>query len=152
MHTSTPRARQPDEKDLASYTVDKITTNLNADIAGVETKIDTIDDLVDDLETRITAARAGYLDNLSAGAVALEATLTAIKGAGWTDETLVAIQAAIEAVVGGATAAQVWAYANRTLTQAAASVTAAVSGSDITGYSGDTLSLSSYRHWQPNWV
>jgi len=40
-------------------------------------------------------ARAGYLDNLSAGAVALEATLTAIKGAGWTTETLKAIRDAI---------------------------------------------------------
>lgn len=35
---------------------------------------DTIEGLVDELETRLTAARAGYLDNLSAGAVALEAT------------------------------------------------------------------------------
>lgn len=43
-----------------------------------------------------TAVRAGYLDNLSAGAVALEATLTAIKGAGWTDETLEAIKDAID--------------------------------------------------------
>ena len=77
-----------DVKQLASYVSEKITTNLNADVAGVEAKVDTIDDLVDDLETRLTAARAGYLDNLSAGAVALEDTLTAIKGAGWTTETL----------------------------------------------------------------
>ena len=37
-----------------------------------------IDDFVDALETRLTAARAGYLDNLSAGAVALEATAQSI--------------------------------------------------------------------------
>lgn len=33
---------------------------------------------VDDLETRLTATRAGYLDNLSAGAAALEVTMQAI--------------------------------------------------------------------------
>lgn len=32
----------------------------------------TIESLIDDLESRLTAARAGYLDNLSAGAVALQ--------------------------------------------------------------------------------
>jgi len=41
-----------------------------------------------------TDAKAGYLT----GAVALEATLTAIKGAGWTTETLTAIDALIDAV------------------------------------------------------
>ena len=39
---------------------------------------------IDSLLSRLTATRAGYLDNLSGGAVALEATLTAIKGAGWS--------------------------------------------------------------------
>lgn len=34
---------------------------------------------IDTLITRLTALRAGYLDNLSVGAVALEATLTAMK-------------------------------------------------------------------------
>jgi hypothetical protein len=43
---------------------------------------------VDTLLTRLSALRAGYLDNLSAGAVALEATLTAMKGVGWSTETL----------------------------------------------------------------
>ena len=50
-----------------------------------------LETLVDDLESRLTATRAGYLDNLSAGAVALEATLTAIKGGSWSTETLKAI-------------------------------------------------------------
>ncbi len=40
--------------------------------------LNAIDALIDTLIARFTAARAGYLDNLSAGAVALEATLTAI--------------------------------------------------------------------------
>ncbi len=49
--------------------------------------------------------------------MAKESTLTAIKGAGWSDETLVALRTAIEAIsAGGATAAEVWAYAFRTLT------------------------------------
>jgi hypothetical protein len=34
-----------------------------------------IDNFVDDLETRLSAARAGYLDNLSAGAVAMASAL-----------------------------------------------------------------------------
>jgi hypothetical protein len=89
----------------------------------------TLDDLIDDLETRLTAARAGYLDKLNVSgtlahsdaaatyqadvsALALEATLTAIKGAGWIDETLAALMTAIEAIEtgsgGGATADEIW--------------------------------------------
>jgi len=42
-------------------------------------------------------------------ALALEATLTAIKGEGWTDETLAALMTAIEAIsAGGATADEIW--------------------------------------------
>ena len=49
--------------------------------------------------------------------LALEATLTAIKGAGWTDETLAALMTAIEAIGtgSGATPAQIWSYAQRYL-------------------------------------
>jgi len=64
---------------------------------------------VDELETRLTAARAGYLDKLNVSGtlantdnansfkadvsnLALEATLSAIKGSGWTNETLKAIK------------------------------------------------------------
>ena len=36
-----------DVKELASYVSEKITTNLNADVAGVETKLDTVDSNVD---------------------------------------------------------------------------------------------------------
>jgi len=42
--------------------------------------LQTVDDLVDDLETRLTATRAGYLDNLSAGAVATASALTTVSG------------------------------------------------------------------------
>ena len=41
--------------------------------------LNTIDTNIDTLLTRLTAARAGYLNNLSAGAAALEATLTTMK-------------------------------------------------------------------------
>lgn len=47
--------------------------------ASIAADLVVIDNFVDDLEGRLTAARAGYLDNLSAGAVALEATLTTMK-------------------------------------------------------------------------
>ena len=52
--------------------------NLSGGAVGLEATLGTIDNLVDDLETRLSAARAGYLDNLSGGAVGLEATLSAI--------------------------------------------------------------------------
>lgn len=57
-----------------------------------------------------------------------------------TLETLSDEIAAISA--GGATAAEVWAYASRTLTQSAATVTSVVSGSTITATRGDTLTAS----------
>lgn len=121
-----------DVKQLASYVCEKITTNLNADVAGVEAKVDTIDDLVDDLETRLTAARSGYLDKLNVSgtlahsdaaatykadvsALALEDTLTAMKGAGWTNETLVALDTAITAVMAWAAAAISASYTSGTI-------------------------------------
>lgn len=70
------------------------------------------------LLSRLSSARAGYLDNLSAGAVALQSSIT----------TLLTNVAAV--------AAAVWAYATRTLTQGAASVVAAVTGSSVTVYRG----------------
>lgn len=57
--------------------------------AGVSIAADlvVIDNLVDDLETRLSAVRAGYLDNLSAGAVALASgvDLTKIHGVALTE-------------------------------------------------------------------
>ena len=47
------------------------------------TALATSDGKLDTLSTRLSAARAGYLDNLSAGAVALAAT--ALSNATWTD-------------------------------------------------------------------
>ena len=98
-----------DVKQLASYVSEKITTNLNADVAGVETKLDTVDAnvdaILDDTGTSGVITASGTVttltnlpdaptDWLTAAAVkadavtkiqsglALEATLTAIKGAG----------------------------------------------------------------------
>jgi hypothetical protein len=124
-----------DVKELASYVSEKITTNLNADVAGVETKLDTVDTNVDAIladtgtdgvivasgtVTTLTNLPAAPTDWLTGAAVkadavtklqanlALEATLTAIKGAGWTDETLVSLQTAVEAIDVSGVADAVW--------------------------------------------
>jgi len=56
-----------------------------ADIAAILVDTSTtLDDLVDDLEARLTAARAGYLDNLSGGAVALAASVGTLANTGGT--------------------------------------------------------------------
>jgi len=47
--------------------------------ASIAADLVVIDNFVDDLEGRLTALRAGYLDNLSSGVVALEGTLTQMK-------------------------------------------------------------------------
>lgn len=120
-----------------------------------------------------TGGDSDTLETLSdqVDAAALEATLTAMQGAGWSTETLKAIYDQVvlrllasayttPPTVGqidtqlsgthgagawggsGATAAQVWAYATRTLTQTAAQLAAIVDGSSITIMRGDTLSAS----------
>ena len=126
-----------------------------------------IKEYVDDLENRLTAARAGYLDKLDVSGdlantanadtfkadvsdLALEATLEAIMGAGWTDETLVALMVAIEAISTGATPQQIWEYVSRTLTDAsglglATSEELAEAVADIQGGQGDTLETITYK-------
>ena len=133
-----------DQQDLVSYVVDKV--------YQADAKLDVIDGVVDailvdtgtDIPASIATAQAD-LDNpdqykADVSALALEATLTAIKGAGWTDETLKAISEAIAALT-DVSAAEVWAYATRTLTQTATSITAAVSGSSITDIRGNTWDI-----------
>src|SRR3990172_1988244 len=75
--------------------------SFSADLADIESK-------VDDLEGRLTTLRAGYLDNLSAGAVALEATAQSIVTA--TDDLegrLTAVREAyLDNLSGGAVALQ----------------------------------------------
>jgi hypothetical protein len=54
---------------------------LDTEIAAIlEDTSTTLDDMVDDLETRLSAVRAGYLDNLSGGAVALQASVDDLEG------------------------------------------------------------------------
>jgi len=88
---------------LASYVSEKITTNLNADVAGVETKLDTVDANVDAIladtgTDGVVLKAAGLAEDavteIQTG-LALEATLTAIKGAGWSTETLKIIRDAL---------------------------------------------------------
>lgn len=73
-----------------------VTTELQSGLATASA-LSTVSGLVDDLEGRLTATRAGYLDNLSAGAVALEATAQSILTD--TGTTLQAELDAIEAAV-----------------------------------------------------
>jgi hypothetical protein len=69
--------------DVAAILVDTGTTlpaTLGTPVgASLAADLLTIDNLVDDLETRLTAARAGYLDNISAGAIATAAQAAAIQ-------------------------------------------------------------------------
>lgn len=169
------RAGYLDKLNVSGILANTDNANLfKADVSGLATAaaLATVNSYVDELESRLTAARAGYLDKLNvtgtlantsnadtfkadvtnldatvssrlatagytapdnAGITAIkaktdnlpaapanEATLTAIKGAGWTDETLVSIQADLDnpdqykADVSGIPAA-VWGYATRTL-------------------------------------
>ena len=62
-----------DADALATDAVTEIQSGL-----ATATALQTVDDLVDDLESRLTAARAGYLDNLSGGAVALASAVQTV--------------------------------------------------------------------------
>lgn len=55
-----------------------VRTALGLTAANLETLITTVDTVVDTIASRLTATRAGYLDNLSGGAVATAAALTVI--------------------------------------------------------------------------
>lgn len=57
----------------------------------------TVSAYVDELESRLTAARAGYLDNLSGGPVALASALAVV--AGYIDTEVAAILAAVDAEI-----------------------------------------------------
>jgi len=60
-------------------TAAELTTALGTADDATLAAIATLQALVDDLEGRLTAARAGYLDNLSAGAVALQASVDSLE-------------------------------------------------------------------------
>lgn len=77
-----------------------------SDIDDLETDLDTVIADLTTLLSRLTEARAGYLDTLSTGGLALEATLTAMKGSGWTTESLASIQALVDELESRLTAAR----------------------------------------------
>ncbi|HLP41563.1 MAG TPA: hypothetical protein VK465_08665 [Fibrobacteria bacterium] len=56
-------------------TVDAVVDSILALLQDGTVGLAAIESLVDELETRLTAVRAGYMDNLSAGAVALDSTV-----------------------------------------------------------------------------
>mgnify|MGYP000924399586 CR=1 FL=1 len=75
------------------------------------------------LEATLTAIKGagwnnGTLQNIKNDTDSQQTALQEIKGEGWTDETLTALMTAIEAVTGGsgATAQEVWEYTTRVLT------------------------------------
>ena len=55
-----------------------LTTELQSGLATASA-LSTVSGLVDDLEGRLTSVRAGYLDNLSAGAVALQSSVDSLE-------------------------------------------------------------------------
>ena len=126
------------------------TSNANsfkADVSGLATAsaLAAVDDLVDELESRLTAARAGYLDKLNVSGtlantdnansfkadvsnLALEATLTAIKGTGWSNETLKAIKEYVDELESRLTAVRAGYLDNLTKLDANVSSRLATSG------------------------
>lgn len=104
--------------------------------ASVSADIVVIDNFVDDLESRLTATRAGYLDNLSAGAAALEATAQSIKAK--TDQLTFTIANKVDSSIQAAgdfaqaAADKVWSTAARILTAGTNIVLA--KGTGVTGF------------------
>ena len=136
-----------DVKELASYVSEKITTNLNADVAGVETKLDTVDTNVDSIladtgtdgvKIAADAITASTFDESTAFPIkSADTGATQIARVGADSDTLETLSDQMDAID-----ADVWSYAARTLTQSAASVAAVLAGSDITIQRGDTESIS----------
>jgi len=113
-HTTATTFGGKNQKVVPSETIG----DYKADVSGlattthlqeVEDKVDTVDGNVDaillDTGTDGVKIASGELSDL-----ALEATLTAMKGAGWTDETLKAIKDAVDAISAGSGASvdQIW--------------------------------------------
>lgn len=103
----------------ATYGLDKIKTE-TASLVG---KVDVIDGIVDSIvaKTNLIGASVAPADEYDTemaritGNVALEATLTAIKGSGWSTQTLVALSSAINGL-NDISASDVWSVATRSLT------------------------------------
>jgi hypothetical protein len=92
-------------------------------ISTIDTKVDAVSGYVDEIESRLTAIRASYLDNLVNLDVAVGSrapSATALSTGTWTAEKAGFIDVAISSVSGssssGATPQEIWEYASRTLT------------------------------------
>jgi hypothetical protein len=84
--------------------------NPSVDVTTIYAQILLIKGYVDELESRLTATRAGYLDNLADGAVALNSTVVKVN-----DARLDNLDAKIS-TRSTLTAQDIWEYAERTLT------------------------------------
>jgi hypothetical protein len=107
-------------------------------------------------DTELTAIQSD-LDNpdqykADVSALALESTLEAIKGIGWTNEDLVAIKTAIDEVIEdtgitlpseiNAIDEDVWTYPERTITMSAAEILSSVTEEQIVAIRGNTWNIS----------
>ena len=103
-------------KPTADYFDPAADTVANVTAVGTTTNLTNLPTMPADWLTA-SGLKADAVAEIQAG-LALEATLTAMKGIGWTNETLVALMTAIETIVpgSGATAQEVWEYVTRTLT------------------------------------
>jgi hypothetical protein len=141
---ATALARTGADSDTLETLSDEIATidaNVDAILADTGTDGVKVASLANDSITA-AALKADAVTEIQSG-LALEATLTAIKGAGWSNQTLVKIVTDIAAISAGsgATAQEVWEYVSRTLTQTATSITSSVSGSTITDVRGDSWDI-----------
>ncbi len=110
IEATTVLAKEATLTTIAGYIDTEVTTIVNAlsalqtdigdpsvDVTTIYAQVLLVKGYVDELETRLTATRAGYLDNLSGGAIALnstvakEATVAAINGAVGKNKTLLQI-------------------------------------------------------------
>ena len=122
-------------KPTADYFDPAADTVANVTAVGTTTNLTNLPTMPADWLTA-SGLKADAVAEIQAG-LALEATLTAMKGIGWTNETLVALMTAIETIVpgSGATAQEVWEYVTRTLT-------------DPDSYKADVSALATTAHLQ----
>ncbi len=98
LNTAIPGSPTADSINQRIAAIDDLTQASGAgDLAAILVDTSTtLDDLVDDLESRLTATRAGYLDNLSAGAVALASEVAKVPksdgSATWNNTALASLQ------------------------------------------------------------
>jgi hypothetical protein len=137
-----------DAAKTAAQAGDAMTLTADYDAAKTAAQAGDAMTLTADYDAAKTAAQAGDAMTLTAAYDAAKTAAQAGDAMALTAGERTTLTAAIVAALTAATAylaaiaAAVWAYATRTLTQSAASVTSTVSGTTITATRGDTLSAS----------